>query len=176
MTAIEHKNEKKIIDKYLVKLDHIAYRVKQGERKKKIAELKTLIPYREYKSFKVIIANAITTCLKLTDAFPVIVISEGLSEDSVVSRYCQKYGSRVHHIAYLVKDIDEIVRIQRQRKVEFTTSEVIGSEEEGIKQIFTIPTKTTNHIFEYIQRFGDFDGFFTPTNIADLMLSTENLK
>ena len=111
----------------------------------------------------------------MSDTLPAIVISEALSEDSVVEKYCQKYGNRVHHLAYEVTDINKVVEIQKSRGIKFTTEEIIGSEEEGIKQIFTMPTKTTNHIIEYIQRFGDFDGFFTPNNVESLMKSTEKL-
>ncbi|NHJ84649.1 MAG: hypothetical protein FK734_04260 [Asgard group archaeon] len=156
-------------------LDHIAYRVKKGEREKLMVELMNTTPYKFYKSFKVVSSNATTTCIKLGDTLPVVVISEGLTDDSIVEKYCQKYGSRIHHLAYLVKDIDKVVEIQKSRGVKFTTENIIGSEEEGIKQIFTLPTETSNHIIEYIQRFGDFDGFFTPSNIAGLMNSTEKL-
>jgi len=92
-----------------------------------------------------------------------------------VEKYCQKYGNRVHHLAYEVTNIEKVVEIQKSRGIKFTTDEIIGSEEEGIKQIFTFPTESSNHIIEYIQRFGDFDGFFTPSNIAGLMNSTEKL-
>ena len=68
-----------------------------------------------------------------------------------------------------------MVEIQKARGVQFTSEDIYGSEEEGIKQIFTMPTKTTNHIIEYVQRFGDFDGFFTPSNVENLMKSTEKL-
>ena len=102
-----------------------------------------------------------------------IVVSEGLAEDSIVEKYSRKYGSRFHHLTYLVNDIEKVVEIQKSRGVEFTSEKIIGSEEEGIKQIFTLPTKTTNHIIEYLQRFGDFDGFFTPDNVESLMKSTE---
>ena len=163
------------LNKLIVKLDHIAYRVKIGERLSTMQTMMNLLPYREFKNFKILRANAITTCIKLHDTLPVIVISEGLSEDSIVEKYCQKYGSRVHHLAYLVKNIDKVVEIQKSRGVAFTSEEVIGSESEGIKQIFTMPTETTNHIIEYIQRFGDFDGFFTPNNVENLMISTAKL-
>ncbi|NHJ40849.1 MAG: hypothetical protein FK731_12530 [Asgard group archaeon] len=163
------------VDQYIIKLDHIAYRVLMGEREKLMGELMNILPYRLFKSFKVIKSNATTTCIKLEETLPVIVISEGLTEDSIVEKYCKKFGSRVHHLAYLVTDIEKVVEIQKSRGVKFTTEEIIGSEEEGIKQIFTLPTETSNHIIEYIQRFGDFDGFFTPSNIAGLMKSTEKL-
>ncbi len=164
------------IDKYIVKLDHVAYRVKRGEREKLMTELTNHLPYRLFKSFEVVSSNAITIALKLHESHPIIVISEGLSNDSIVEKYCQKYSSRVHHLAYVVTDIDKVVEIQKSRGVKFTTDEILGSEEEGIKQIFTLPTEAANHIIEYIQRFGDFDGFFTPSNIAGLMLSTEKLS
>ena len=170
------KNRKESgIDEYIIKLDHIAYRVKIGDREKLMMELTDLLPYRLFKSFVVKHSNATTTCLKLKETLPIVVISEGLNEDSVVEKYCQKYGSRVHHLAYEVTDIEKVVEIQKERGIEFTTDNIIGSEEEGIKQIFTMPTETSNHIIEYIQRFGEFDGFFTPSNIAGLMLSTEKL-
>jgi len=159
----------------IIKLDHVAYRVKKGKREKAMAELANLLPYQEFKTFKVISMNAITSSIKLHDTLPVIVVSEGLTEDSVVEKYVEKYGGRIHHLAYLVNDIDKVVEIQRKRGVKFTSNHIIGSEEEGIKQIFTLPTETANHIIEYIQRFGDFDGFFTPSNIGSLMKSTEKL-
>ena len=173
--TIENDRRNAGIDDLIIKLDHIAYRVRKGERFKKMGELMNLLPYKFFKNFQVISANANTTCLKLKDTLPVIVISEGLDDESIVEKYCKKFGSRVHHLAYSVKDIEKIVEIQKGRGIEFTSESIIGSEEEGIKQIFTMPTKTSNHIIEYIQRFGDFDGFFSPSNVADLMLSTEKL-
>ncbi|MFX0015236.1 MAG: VOC family protein [Promethearchaeota archaeon] len=171
-----HKKPESLeIDTLILKLDHVAYRVKKGERMRFIDELTNMVPYQEFKNFKVINANAITTCVQLHNTLPVIVVSEGITDDSVVERYCQKYGSRVHHLAYLVKNIRRVVEVQKQRGVTFTTVDIIGSEREGILQIFTTPTETTNHIIEYIQRFGDFDGFFTPSNISELMKSTEKL-
>ncbi len=172
---IEQDRRNSGIDQYIVKLDHIAYRVLKGEREKTFAEFMNILPYREYKSFTIKTMNAITSCLKLHETMPVIVVSEGLTEDSVVEKYCKKYGGRVHHLAYEVTNIEKVVEIQKGRGINFTTEDIIGSKEEGIKQIFTMPTETTNHIIEYVQRFGGFDGFFTPSNVGDLMKSTEKL-
>jgi len=63
------------IDQYIVKLDHVAYRVKLGDRKTLMAELMNALPYRLFKSFKVLHSNATTTTLKLNDTLPIIVIS-----------------------------------------------------------------------------------------------------
>ena len=175
LKTAQEEVEKAGLNDLIIKLDHIAYRVKMGQREKAMSEIANLVPYKEHKSFKVISMNAITSTLKLHDTLPVIVVSEGLVEDSIVEKYVKKYGGRVHHFAYLVTDIEKVVEIQKRRGIKFTTENIIGSEEEGIKQIFTLPTEEGNHIFEYIQRFGDFDGFFTPSNIGALMKSTEKL-
>jgi hypothetical protein len=46
--------------------------------------------------------------------------------------------------------------------------DVIGSKEEGLKQIFSNASEHSSLIIEYVQRFGDFDGFFTQDNVAKL--------
>ncbi|MHA2272406.1 MAG: VOC family protein [Candidatus Hodarchaeales archaeon] len=175
LNQIEKERKQSGIDDNIVKLDHIAYRVHKGEREKAMGEFIHLLPYRPFKKFLVKSMNAITSCIKLHDTLPVVVVSEGLTEDSIVEKYCLKHGNRIHHIAYEVTDIEKVVAIQKSRGVTFTSDEIIGSEEEGIKQIFTMPTESVNHIIEYIQRFGDFDGFFTPSNVGELMKSTEKL-
>jgi hypothetical protein len=170
------KNRKNAgFDYLIIKLDHITYRVKRDERMVLIGELMNILPYHKFKNFKVIHSNAITTCIKLHDTLPVVVISEGTTDDSIVEEYCQKFGSRIHHLAYLVKDTEKIVEIQKKPRIKFTTDHVIGNEEEGIKQIFTKPTSTSNHTIEYIQWFGGFDGFFTPANNSEIMESRGNL-
>ncbi|MDZ4097390.1 MAG: hypothetical protein U1E13_01685, partial [Methylophilaceae bacterium] len=46
--------------------------------------------------------------------------------------------------------------------------DVIGSKEQGLKQIFSNASEHSSLIIEYVQRFGDFDGFFTRENVAAL--------
>lgn len=49
--------------------------------------------------------------------------------------------------------------------------DVIGSREEGLKQIFSNASEHSSLIIEYVQRFGDFEGFFTRKNVAELTRS-----
>jgi hypothetical protein len=44
--------------------------------------------------------------------------------------------------------------------------ETVGSREEGLKQIFSSASDFSSLIIEYVQRFGDFQGFFTRENVA----------
>ncbi len=94
---------------------------------------------------------------------------------SPTETFVRNYGPRLHHLAIGVNDgeyngmenIDYVVsEISRQGK-KFLL-DVIGSKEEGIKQIFSSASEHSSLIIEYVQRFGDFDGFFTKQNVAEL--------
>jgi hypothetical protein len=50
---------------------------------------------------------------------------------------------------------------------------LVGSEEEGLRQIFSVPSPHTMLVTEYIQRYGGFDGFFTRSNVELLTKATE---
>ena len=54
--------------------------------------------------------------------------------------------------------------------------EIVGSEEEGLKQIFSEPSRNTLIVNEYIHRYGNFDGFFTRSNVEKLTEATGKQK
>ena len=49
---------------------------------------------------------------------------------------------------------------------------LIGSEAEGLKQTFSVASDSTLIVNEYIRRYGDFDGFFSPNNVMLLTGAT----
>ena len=89
--------------------------------------------------------------------------------------FVRNYGPRLHHIAMAVKDgerngMDNITMVVNQiasQGKDFLL-DVIGSKEEGLKQIFSSASEHSSLIIEYVQRFGDFDGFFARDNVAEL--------
>ena len=50
---------------------------------------------------------------------------------------------------------------------------LVGSPEEGLKQILSQPSENTLLVTEYIHRYGDFDGFFTRSNVTKLTAATD---
>ena len=50
--------------------------------------------------------------------------------------------------------------------------DLVGSEKEGLKQIFSEPSSSTLIVNEYIHRYGGFDGFFTRSNVEKLTEAT----
>ncbi|MHB1282120.1 MAG: VOC family protein, partial [Acidithiobacillus sp.] len=98
-----------------------------------------------------------------------------IGKASPTEAFVRNFGPRLHHLAVAVKDghiedqtnIDHVVSALRNCGQKFLL-EVIGSEQEGLKQIFSSASEHSSLIVEYVQRFGDFQGFFTKDNVADL--------
>ena len=91
----------------------------------------------------------------------------------------RNYGPRLHHIALAVRDgqhngkenIEHAVNQIAAQGRDFLL-DVIGSKEQGLKQIFFSVFEHLSLIIEYVQRFGDFDGFFAKNNVAELTHTT----
>jgi hypothetical protein len=98
-----------------------------------------------------------------------------LLTESPTEAFVRNFGPRLHHIAVAVADgevegipnIDVVVQRLRDCGQKFLL-DVIGSKEAGLKQIFSSASEYSSLIIEYVQRFGDFQGFFTKQNVAEL--------
>ena len=78
------------------------------------------------------------------------------------------YANSINEISVAGQaNIDYVVNEIRKQGKEFLL-DVIGSREEGLKQIFSSASEYSSLIVEYVQRFGDFQGFFTKDNVANL--------
>jgi hypothetical protein len=94
---------------------------------------------------------------------------------SPTEQFVRNFGPRLHHLAVAVADgevdgkpnIDYVVDALRDCGQDFLL-DVIGSKEAGLKQIFSSASEYSSLIVEYVQRFGDFQGFFTKDNVANL--------
>lgn len=89
--------------------------------------------------------------------------------------FVRNFGPRLHHIALSVKDGERrskenidfvVVAIAGQGKGFLL--EVVGSRAAGLKQICSAASPIPALIIEYVQCFGDFQGFFTRDNVARL--------
>ncbi len=113
---------------------------------------------------KVFTANNLPYCVNHLDGLP-----------SPTETFVRNFGPRLHHIALSVKDgergskenIDFVVDAIASQGKSFLL-EVVGSRDAGLKQIFSAASPISALIIEYVQRFGDFQGFFTKDNVARL--------
>jgi hypothetical protein len=170
-------------------IDHLATRVYSQNREAALLEYLALSSYYYWGSFditdqnsstnvcksvrpvpesgspaKVFTANNLPYCVNHLDGLP-----------SPTETFVRNYGARLHHIALSVKDGERGGKEHIEFVVDAIASQgkgflldVVGSRDAGLKQIFSEASPFSALIVEYVQRFGDFKGFFTRDNVARL--------
>jgi hypothetical protein len=188
------------LDKLILPIDHLATRVYSQNREVAILEYLTLSSYYYWGSYDIADQNSSTNVTKsihypeesispakvFTAANNPYFVNHLVGLPSPTESFVRNYGPRLHHIALSVADgetsgaanIDYVVDAIKAKGKDFLL-DVIGSREEGLKQIFSSASEHSSLIIEYVQRFGDFDGFFTKQNVAGLTEAAgveENLR
>ncbi len=162
-------------------LDHVATRVPAQKRDAAIVEFLSLTNYRFDFAVYVESLNSITNVARLGDGEYAQVFTSGiapLSGDAPeaagpTERFIANYGIRPHHMAFGADGIEAVVAGLSENGMQFL-SELVGSREEGLKQIFSAMSPHTLLVHEYIERYDGFDGFFTKSNVTHLTRATEN--
>ncbi|CAA6828649.1 MAG: FIG01182661: hypothetical protein [uncultured Thiotrichaceae bacterium] len=188
---LKAKNAQKAlnIEGILTPIDHLATRIYSQNRENAILEWLSLSSYFYWGSYDIKDQNSSTNVTKsvhFKDEIysPAKVFTANNTPyfvnhlehlPSPTETFVRNYGPRLHHLAIGVHDgdyegvenIEHVVNSIAGQGKKFLL-DVIGSREEGIKQIFSGASEHSSLIIEYVQRFGDFDGFFTKENVAEL--------
>ncbi|MEY4193981.1 MAG: hypothetical protein RLZZ226_349 [Pseudomonadota bacterium] len=173
----------------LLPIDHLATRIYSQNREAAILEWLTLSSYYYWGSYDIASQNSSTNVTKsihypnelecpakvFTAANHPYFVNHLTRLPSPTEQFVRNFGPRLHHLAVAVNDgetgqvanIDYVVDTLKGCGKQFLL-EVIGSREEGLKQIFSSASEYSSLIVEYVQRFGDFQGFFTKDNVAEL--------
>lgn len=176
------------IDDLILPIDHLATRVYSQNREVALLEWISWSSYYYWGSYDIADQNSSTNVTKSIDLpesrSPAKVFTanntpyfvshlQGLP--SPTETFVRNYGPRLHHIAFAVKDgeregVEHIEYIVNQIAAEGQKFllDVIGSKEQGLKQIFSTASEHSSLIVEYVQRFGEFEGFFAKDNVAAL--------
>jgi hypothetical protein len=158
-------------------LDHTATRVKAENRDAAIVEFMQLTNYNFDFAIYVRLFNSITNVTRLSGVDFAMVFTSGISphaSDQVsgpTEKFIHNYGPRVHHVAFHTEKIEETFSALREDGMDFLIG-LVGSPDEGLKQTFAVPSEHTLLVNEYIHRYGDFDGFFTKSNVTLLTEAT----
>jgi hypothetical protein len=188
------------LDELILPVDHLATRIYSQNREVAILEYLSVSSYYYWGSYNIENQNSSTNVTKsihypnerlspakvFTAANNPYFVNHLVGLPSPTENFVRNYGPRLHHIALIVADgetsgksnIDYVVEAIRANGKDFLL-DVIGSKEEGLKQIFSSASEHSSLIVEYVQRFGDFDGFFTKKNVAGLTEAAgveENLR
>jgi hypothetical protein len=179
------------IDRLILPIDHLATRVYSQNREVAILEWLSLSSYYYWGSYDITDQNSSTNVTKSTHypnelQSPAKVFTANNTPyfvnhlnklPSPTETFVRNYGPRLHHIAVAVAD--GLTKENGLENIDFVVSQiasqgrnflldVIGSKEDGLKQIFSSASEHSSLIIEYVQRFGNFDGFFTKHNVAKL--------
>ena len=177
------------IDDLILPIDHLATRVYSQNREVAILEWLSLSSYYYWGSYDIRDQNSSTNVTKsvhhdseihspakvFTANNTPYFINHLEKKPSPTETFVRNYGPRLHHIALAVCDgetdgkenIEHVVSQIASQGRDFLL-DVIGSRDQGLKQIFSSASEHSSLIIEYVQRFGDFQGFFTRDNVAEL--------
>ncbi|NMB79368.1 MAG: hypothetical protein GYA23_09795 [Methanomicrobiales archaeon] len=159
------------------RLDHAATRVKAQDRAAAILEFLNLTNYHYDFGIYVKSQNSITSVARREKDDFAMVFTTGIrpfspdAESGPTEMFIRNYGTRVHHIAFETEEIEATVAMLGRDHMEFLL-DLTGSEEEGLRQIFSRPSSHTLLVHEYIHRYGGFDGFFSRSNVEKLTAAT----
>jgi hypothetical protein len=187
--AAKEAQAKLRIDDLLLPVDHLATRVYSQNREMAILEYLSWSSYYFWGAYNIWDQNSSTNVTKSVHQFPEskspakvftanntpYFVNHLEKLPSPTETFVRNYGPRLHHIAIAVKDGErdgleniEFIVQQIANQGKGFLLDVIGSREEGLKQIFSNASEHSSLIIEYVQRYGDFDGFFTKDNVAKL--------
>lgn len=178
---------------YLEPYDHLATRVYMHDREHAILEFLSLTSYHFWGAFNIGDQNSstnVTRSAKYVDErlSPAKVFTANNTPyytchiddlPSPTENFVLDFGRRMHHLAVGVKDgyigpeendyrnVDFVVEKLQEAEKQFLAN-VIGSCDEGLKQIFSKKSEFSWLITEYIQRCYGYEGFFTKENVAAL--------
>ena len=187
--AAKELQKKLRLEDLILPVDHLATRVYSQNREVAILEWLSWSSYYYWGSYDIKDQNSSTNVTKSVHftseiRSPAKVFTANNTPyfvnhldrlPSPTENFVRNYGPRLHHIAIAVRDgerddvenIEYVVRAIEEQGQKFLL-DVIGSKEEGLKQIFSSASEHSSLIIEYVQRFGDFDGFFARHNVAEL--------
>jgi len=164
--------------KNIKQLDHAATRVRAQNRDASIIEFMELTNYDFKFAIYVKIFNSITNVARISKKDFAMVFTSGVTpyiddkSTGPTEKFINKYGPRVHHLAFHTENIEDTVHQLDEDGMRFLIG-LVGSPKEGLKQTFSQPSPNTLLVNEYIHRYGDFDGFFTKENVTLLTGATE---
>ncbi len=152
-------------------------RLRARDRDEAVIEFMELTNYNFEFAIYVKLFNAITTVARLSKLDFAMVFTTGITEyhgeaeSGPTETFMHNYGPRVHHLAFQTERIEETYAALKEDGLAFLI-ELVGSPDEGLKQTFSLASASTLVVNEYIHRYGDFEGFFTKSNVTLLTGAT----
>jgi methylmalonyl-CoA/ethylmalonyl-CoA epimerase len=161
----DQANLRRLLSKYAKSIDHIAIAVKNLEASIAFYENVLGFELHERRRTEGKVTGMISAVMK---AGPVtVVLLEGTSPESQVSKYVEYYGPGVQHIAFGVEELPTLTGELKAAGFEFDT-DIIASP--GLRQIFSSRDPGSGMMYEFIERLG---GDFSDDSVKSLFEQLE---
>jgi 4-hydroxyphenylpyruvate dioxygenase-like putative hemolysin len=166
-----------------MKLDHVAYRVK--DRHEAAQFFRLMFNYETGTEFDIEFddGSKADCCVLLPPVKPEVLVREGPeifisdgSPGSIVGDWVEARNGigGIHHMAYRTNEIDQTFEDWKEQRIEFLTDDIIDCPEDNLRQIFTKPLDYLGGvIIELIERGAKG---FCQNSVKNLMESTKDLK
>jgi|SRR5215218_1799606 len=153
------------LSKYATSIDHVAVAVRDLEESIRFYSEVLGFELKERRRTEGKATAMISAVMK---AGPItVVLLEGTSPESQVSRFVEHFGPGVQHIAIGVENLPEMTEDLKVAGMEFDTT-IINSP--GLRQIFSKRDTGSGIMFEFIERMG---GDFSDESVQNLFEQLE---
>jgi methylmalonyl-CoA/ethylmalonyl-CoA epimerase len=162
---IDNPNVAASLGKYAKSVDHVAIAVQDLEASIRFYTQVLGFQLHERRKTEGKSTAMVSAVLK---AGPItVVLLQGTSPDSQVSKFVEHYGAGVQHLAIGVENLPEMAEELKAAGMDFDTN-VISSP--GLRQIFSHRDPGSGMMFEFIERMG---GDFTDQSVQQLFEQLE---
>jgi methylmalonyl-CoA epimerase len=153
------------LSKYATSIDHVAIAVRNLEESIRFYTDVLGFELKERRRTEGKQTAMISAVLK---AGPItVVLLEGTSPESQVSRFVEHFGAGVQHLAIAVQNLPAVAEELKTAGLEFDTTII---ESPGLRQIFTARDPGSGMMFELIERMG---GDFSDQSVQNLFEQLE---
>jgi methylmalonyl-CoA epimerase len=153
------------LSKYATSIDHVAIAVRDLEES---IQFYTGVLGFELKERRRTEGKQTAMISAVLKAGPItVVLLEGTSPESQVSRFVENYGAGVQHLAIGVQNLPQVAEELKAAGLEFDTTVI---ESPGLRQIFTARGPGSGMMFELIERMG---GDFSDQSVQNLFEQLE---
>jgi len=162
---MSESNALALLGKYAKSVDHIAIAVNDLEQSIEFYSKVLGFQLHERRRTEGKTTAMVSAVMK---AGPItVVLLQGSTPDSQVSKYVEHYGPGVQHIAVAVENLPEMAEELKGAGMEFDTN-VISSP--GLRQIFSARDPGSGMMYEFIERMG---GDFSDESVKSLFEQLE---
>lgn len=140
--------------------DHVAVRVRAEDRAAAVLWFMRLTGGRFAGSDYVVPFRSVNSIVRLERCGFALNVVSGTAPGQA-EPFLSRFGPGAHHIAFETRNIGETVKALEKDGTAFSLP-LTGTQEQGIMQAMTARSPHTGLMTEYIERYGGYDGYFSP--------------